>query len=708
MTKIDLSLDIASSASKNSKEWVQNSRQKQDEDRSKKLKEQLRNRYDEEEEENNDANEEQRRSSKKRRLDSHSNSSNSSNLQGLQIMHGMSDFEVGQNVILTLADTSVLDTDETGKIKGINEQDDDILENVNFAERERALDREKQKKRLKQPLYSGYDDAEFDEGLQPGVKPSILSHYDKQKKRTAKLKILNENEITFNSVKDGNGDEDQNQRKQDQIRRKYESLSMELKPASAFLTEEEIKFRKTQKDRKKLKSRKIVKEEQPLDEQPAAVVPSSSNAADSENYDLKDIFGNGEEGETQPTGSGVVVKTEAKPSSSSFSSSSNRKVKFDSFVYEDEDADLALALSRARQLALKKRQEEAARMEVDKEDRDDDDDLDRGAKIAREMTLQAKKENSKMKEDHENDNNDLEEIDVDGRKSDGKLIFNSTTEFATRLQARVNENARSKAEAALREMERSSVRNNEMDQTGLSSLNKAGTASMTDEGSTMDMDDASRSIGKAQPSAVGNENTSHAKEGNDEDDGSYDDWEELNDEEMSVGTASMSKHNAEDNEDDPLSFLHHQPTVSKGMAGALELLRSSGEFKKSNELAGRAKDQRAIDPSNVEFGVQIEYRDDYGRKLTQKEAFRQLSYKFHGHGPGKKKLEKRLKQMEAQNKITKSRTNVLEGNAGTMKSLTTTQEATGKAHIVVQGGGNVSSSVIHKLAANMVERKQHT
>ena len=35
-------------------------------------------------------------------------------------------------------------------------------------------------------------------------------------------------------------------------------------------------------------------------------------------------------------------------------------------------------------------------------------------------------------------------------------------------------------------------------------------------------------------------------------------------------------------------------------------------------------------------GFVIEYRDKDGRLLTNKEAFRQLSYQFHGKTPGQK------------------------------------------------------------------------
>jgi hypothetical protein len=40
--------------------------------------------------------------------------------------------------------------------------------------------------------------------------------------------------------------------------------------------------------------------------------------------------------------------------------------------------------------------------------------------------------------------------------------------------------------------------------------------------------------------------------------------------------------------------------------------------------------------------------------------------------------------MKLQNKLNATRSSILEGTAGTMKSLTKAQEASGKAHIVIQ------------------------
>ncbi|KAA3672906.1 U4/U6.U5 tri-snRNP-associated protein 1 [Paragonimus westermani] len=43
--------------------------------------------------------------------------------------------------------------------------------------------------------------------------------------------------------------------------------------------------------------------------------------------------------------------------------------------------------------------------------------------------------------------------------------------------------------------------------------------------------------------------------------------------------------------------------------------------------------------------VKLEYVDELGRQLNAKEAFRQLSHKFHGKGSGKNKIENRMKKI---------------------------------------------------------------
>jgi hypothetical protein len=62
--------------------------------------------------------------------------------------------------------------------------------------------------------------------------------------------------------------------------------------------------------------------------------------------------------------------------------------------------------------------------------------------------------------------------------------------------------------------------------------------------------------------------------------------------------------------------------------------------------------------------------------------------------------------MQAEKKVIKSRSTILEGSAGTLKNLTKTQEATGRAHLVIQGGNStVDPNVISKLATTMLQKK---
>ena len=89
-----------------------------------------------------------------------------------------------------------------------------------------------------------------------------------------------------------------------------------------------------------------------------------------------------------------------------------------------------------------------------------------------------------------------------------------------------------------------------------------------------------------------------------------------------------------------------------GLAATLKQLRGSNVFNNYEDEIGRTTDERMKCRSN-DVGVidssqdmNLEYRDSKGRKLTPKEAYRQLCYNFHGYGPGKAKLEKRKEKEE--------------------------------------------------------------
>lgn len=78
--------------------------------------------------------------------------------------------------------------------------------------------------------------------------------------------------------------------------------------------------------------------------------------------------------------------------------------------------------------------------------------------------------------------------------------------------------------------------------------------------------------------------------------------------------------------------------VDSGLACALAFFQSRG----------------AVDKDRGSQEVRIEHRDEFGRILDAKEAYKQLSWKFHGVKPGAAKQEKRLRKIENEIKSSKS------------------------------------------------------
>ncbi|XP_023704232.1 U4/U6.U5 tri-snRNP-associated protein 1-like [Cryptotermes secundus] len=66
-----------------------------------------------------------------------------------------------------------------------------------------------------------------------------------------------------------------------------------------------------------------------------------------------------------------------------------------------------------------------------------------------------------------------------------------------------------------------------------------------------------------------------------------------------------------------------------------------GHPKRYSGLTSDFKEKEDYKPN-----VKLDYTDDDGHVLNAKEAFRYLSREFHGEGPGKNKVEKRVKKTE--------------------------------------------------------------
>ncbi|KAF9133388.1 hypothetical protein BGW39_009811 [Mortierella sp. 14UC] len=95
-------------------------------------------------------------------------------------------------------------------------------------------------------------------------------------------------------------------------------------------------------------------------------------------------------------------------------------------------------------------------------------------------------------------------------------------------------------------------------------------------------------------------------------------------------------------------------------------------------------DEREARMKNYKPDVKLEYIDDSGNRLNTKEAFRQLSHAFHGKTSGKMKTEKRMKKLEDERRLmSMSSTDTPLGMASAFQER---QKAAGSAHIVLAVG----------------------
>lgn len=96
-------------------------------------------------------------------------------------------------------------------------------------------------------------------------------------------------------------------------------------------------------------------------------------------------------------------------------------------------------------------------------------------------------------------------------------------------------------------------------------------------------------------------------------------------------------------------FGSEEPLYSEGLGATLKLLQQKGGIEKvEREMEyqiGRSKDGE-FQRNEKDDHILLEYTDEDGNPLKPKEAFRQLSHKFHGRNPNKKKMAKIQKKLQ--------------------------------------------------------------
>lgn len=559
-------------------------------------------------------------------------------LSGMRVAHGLDAFEAGESEILTLKDADILETDDHGVVRGLADGEDE-LESVAMAEVRRRQEAKDREKRARQGAYQAFDDAEFEEGagVGPGAQRKILSHYDEEetiKRKRAKgvVRLGAGGEL----ASDGSTPVASSAAPRIPV-----SLQVETKQNADYYTTEEMEsFKKPSKKLRRKKPRSRAKEEEEEEEKAAASVDVAA-AARSRDHGSRAARqaanGASDDGVAKAAEGGELDKKDRYDNAVSRAAEKARlALKTEEKLVnmppppppvqeDDADDDLRLSLERARRLAQLK-SKVGSRRNVEEEVRERVKKAAAAASSGGDSSAAAGDDMVVVKQE-----------EVDGAEKDGAasgLVFTSASEFTSRLQAVLKEKAA----------------NREAARAGAASVKPA-----KKESAKVSVDETGGSTSASGGATMGT----------------------FKEEVLQDSDVEDEMHEAQ---------MMRQPLVSSSVAAALSLLQASGEIKQKVHLAGRAKDLREFqgEAEDQEGGVKIEYRDEFGRQLTRAEAFRQLNYKFHGHGPGKNKLNKRLKILEEE----RARERKDQGISTTMGALRQVQQATAKPFVVLSGGSS--------------------
>lgn len=578
-------------------------------------------------------------------------------LAGLRVAHGAEDIEEGQDLILTLADKKVLD------------DDDDELQNVNLAEYKRTKKRLDLKKRGKDAYkYTGYDDEEFENG---GQKRGVLSKYDEE------IDGVKDGEgfklggalpsSSRGTAPSGGGFGGSAPTEQRELNRDLLSLDYDKLEQNDYLQEGEVGFRvkkkKTKKGGKSSSSRRAAAEG--LDDDGAAAGDGDAEMA------------NGAEepsGPAIPTAERRLAREGGGPSES---------------VIDDED--LQAALARQRRAANKKRLQQMGKGGEDMAKRmleEQQESRRAGISMPVDGTNGVKLEEtddmvSAVKEEDQEDDDDAE----------GGLVVDSTSEFIRNISSR--------SAAARREREPKT------------SAAAAAARRVQDAGPAVKVEPAEDGDIPLDSLEAGDVPSVKVEEDEEEEEGAYYDEEEADAMLMQLDGESADikpdkgkgKGKSPEVEKDAYGGTADEKFVSGGLATTLALLRQSGQIKAATaeerererlnkekeaflaearmreahrelerqraKAAGahgaNAKDQAQREYENKQRqyeyaqeqveafktykpSVDIKYHDEFGRTLTPKEAWKDLSHKFHGKGSGVNKRNKLLKKVEEERK----------------------------------------------------------
>uniref|UniRef100_A0A2I3SNV5 Spliceosome associated factor 1, recruiter of U4/U6.U5 tri-snRNP n=2 Tax=Pan TaxID=9596 RepID=A0A2I3SNV5_PANTR len=536
-------------------------------------------------------------------------------LQGLTVEHAIDSFREGETMILTLKD------------KGVLQEEEDVLVNVNLVDKERA--EKNVELRKKKPDYLPYAEDESVDDLAQQKPRSILSKYDEE--------LEGERPHSFRLEQGGTAD-GLRERELEEIRAKLRLQAQSLSTvgprlASEYLTPEEmVTFKKT-----KRRVKKIRKKEKEVVVRADDLLPLGDQTQD------------GDFGSRPPSLRlrGRGRRREKEPVPQPLPSDDTRVENMD---ISDEEEGGAPPPGSPQVL-----EEDEAELELQKQ-------LEKGRRLRQLQQLQQLRDSGEkvveIVKKLESRQRGWEEDEDPERK--GAIVFNATSEFCRTL--------------------------GEIPTYGL-----AGNREEQEELMDFERDEERSANGGSE--SDGEENIG---------------WSTVNlDEEKQQQDFSASS----------TTILDEEPIVNRGLAAALLLCQNKGLLETTVQKVARVKapnkslpsavycieDKMAIDDKysrreeyrgftqdfkekdGYKPDVKIEYVDETGRKLTPKEAFRQLSHRFHGKGSGKMKTERRMKKLDEEALLKKMSSS--DTPLGTVALLQEKQKAQKTPYIVLSGSG---------------------
>jgi len=507
--------------------------------------------------------------------------------------------------------------------KGVLEEEEDVLVNVGLVDKEKAEKNVELKK--KKPEYKPYEEEESVDDMVTFKSHSVLSKYDEE--------IEGEKKKSFRLNTGGFADGERERELQaikEALRNQAQSLEMpSLTIASEYYTPEEmVGFKKTKRRVRKIRK----KEKQTVGVENLDDTRSTDFGSRTRGRGRKQLDDDGEE----------VKKKEEEEESSLPNvvpqmSDDIRMAEMD--ISEDEDFEPP----------------EPAVIEEDEAEQELQKQLEKQRKLKQKQLLKdsgekvAEQIKELVKEEHDND-----------PEKRNNIVFNATSEFCRTL--------------------------GDIPTYGLSG-NREDQEDIMDFEQEEEKDDAGNSDSDMDEN-VG--------------------WSTVNlDEEQKQPDFSTAS----------ATILDEEPIVNSGLAAALLLCKNKGlldtqmqkvarvrapkgalpndnyciedkmgfddKYSRREEYRGFTQDFKEKDSYKPD--VKIEYVDESGRKLTPKEAFRQLSHRFHGKGSGKMKTERRMKKLEEEALLKKMSSS--DTPLGTVALLQEKQKSQKTPYIVLSGSG---------------------